>query len=435
LPEWIYRVMDGVAVVAVLGLAAAPFLNRKQEITSTWRAGRALLVVWALLSFALVIYWVNQATGSQGRLFFPAIGATVILLVIGLEVWLRYLPKMVRRAGWSALVALLLGASLYAGAVLFPHSYAAPSALAALPTSAQPLDITFETPHGEQIRLVGIEVPSGRYQAGDVVPITLYLTTVQPLGHDYEVFVQLLDEERAEVGNVTTHPGWGRYPTSLWKAGAIYADPYDVLVRKRVDSHSPLLAQIYTGFISSKDHQLPPLPAYDSSGNEITPFVAGVVLLPWSGPEVSELGLTPLNVRFGDAIRLAGVQQAPSVTAGDALTVTLLWEAETTPASDYTAFVHLLDGNGQWVAGFDQAPGATRFPTRVWQAGDQVVGEMIVQVPPEVSPGEYSAWLGLYDANSAGAQRLPVTEADGLPTAHEMIELGKVQVMPASTEK
>jgi 4-amino-4-deoxy-L-arabinose transferase-like glycosyltransferase len=430
LPEWIYRVLDGVSVAALAGLVAASILNRKRGLAPQGRAGRGLLVAWALLSFALVIYWVSQATGSQGRLFFPAIGATVSLLVIGLEVWLRYLPLIVQRIGWAAPVLLLLGATLYTGVVLFPRSYAAPPALAALPAGALPLDITFTTANGEQIKVVGIDAPSGRYYAGEFVPITLYLTTPQLLRHDYEVFVQLLDEKSAEVGNVTTHPGWGRFPTQLWRPGAIYADTYRVQVRKRIEPQSPLLARVYSGFIDPQDTQLRPLPAHDSAGSEIMPIVGEVVLLPWSKPEVSGIELTPVAVRFGEAMGLVGLHQPQSVAVGEALTVTLLWEAKASAGVDYTAFVHLLDGNGQWVAGYDQAPGGRRFPTRVWAAGDQILSEMVVQLPPELPPGEYSTWLGLYDAGSAGATRLSVLEADGRTTAHEMIEVGRITVQP-----
>jgi hypothetical protein len=431
MPEWIYRVLDGVSIVALLGLIAAPVLNRKATLPSAWRAGRGLLVAWALLSFALVVYWVSEATGSQGRLFFPAIGAAVILMVIGLVVWLRSLPVIVQSIGWGALVALLLGASLYTAAVLFPRSYAAPPALDVLPASAQPLDITFTSVEGEQIKLVGIEAPAGRYYAGEYVPVTLYLTTAQPLRHDYEIFVQLLDETQSEVGNVTTHPGWGRHPTTLWQPGAIYADTYRVQVRKRIDTRSPLLARVYTGFIDPQDNQLPPLTATNGAGGEITPFVAEVVLLPWSKPEAANVDLTPLQVRFGDAIGLVGLHQAQRVQAGETLTVTLLWEAKVSPGMDYTTFVHLLNSKGESVAGFDQAPGGTRFPTRVWAAGDQVLSEMVVQLPPDLPPGAYATWLGLYEAASAGAARLPVAEADGRTVANEMVELGKLIVSPA----
>jgi hypothetical protein len=430
LPDWIYRVLDVVAAIALLGLISAPWLNRHRKEAQQWRAGRTLLIVWACLSFALVIYWVNRATGSQGRLFFPAIGAVVILLVIGLELWLRDLPGVVRRTAWSALVLLMLGATLYAGAVLFPRSYGAPRPLSALPASAHALDITFTSPEGEQIKLLGVETPTGRYYAGDNVPVTLYLTAPLPLHHDYEVFVQLLDETRAEVGNVTTHPGWGRYPTRLWEPGALYADTYTVQVQQRIDSRSPLLAQVYTGFVDPQDPQMRPLAAQNGAGNEITPFVAETVLLPWSKPDVADADLTPMQVRFGESIGLVGLHQPQQVAAGETLTVTLLWEAMAAPGVDYTAFVHLLDGNGNWVAGYDQAPGGTRFPTRVWAAGDQVLSEMAVLTPEDLPPGEYATWLGLYDTASEGATRLPLLEADGFTTAHEMIELGKITLIP-----
>jgi 4-amino-4-deoxy-L-arabinose transferase-like glycosyltransferase len=428
LPEWLYRVMDGVSAAALLGLVAAPFLPRERSIPAAWHTGRGLLLAWALLSFALVIYWVSQATGSQGRLFFPAIGAVIILLVIGLEMGLRYLPAIAQRLAWGALVALLLGASLYTGAVLFPQSYAGPRALDALPAGVQPLDVTFTSAGGEQITLLGVEKAAGRYFAGDFVPVTLYLTAALPLRHDYELFVQLLDETQSEIGNVTTHPGWGRHPTTLWRAGAIYADTYYVQVRKRIDPVSPLLARIYMGFIDPRDAQLPPLTATNAAGVEITPFVGEVVLLPWSKPEVSGIELTPVQIRFGEAIGLVGLHRAQSVAAGETLTVTLLWEAKGSPALDYTAFVHLLDSSGAWIAGHDRAPGGARYPTRVWAAGDQILGEMAVQLPVELSPGEYSVWLGVYESASAGVARLPLAESDGRTVSHDMIEIGSIMV-------
>jgi 4-amino-4-deoxy-L-arabinose transferase-like glycosyltransferase len=440
LPNWIYHLLDGVSAVALLGVIAAPWLNRREAIPSVWRAGRALLIVWTLLSFALVIYWVSIATGSQGRLFFPAIGATLILLVVGLEVWLRYLPRLVRVGVWGALVLLLLGATIYAGAVLFPRSYAAPRPLAALPATAHPLDITFTTPQGEQIVLLGVDGPEERYYAGDRVPVTLYLTAPMPLVHDYEVFVQLLDETRAVVGNVTTHPGWGRHPTSLWEPGVIYAEAYSVQVRQRINPRSPLLARVYAGFIDPSDTEMTPFPAHDVAGNEISPlFVAGAVLLPWSPPEAEGIDLTPLAVRFGTGIGLTALHQPESIAAGETLTVTLLWETleipEPTLGVEYTAFVHLLDSHGTWVAGYDAAPGGERFPTRVWAAGDKVLSEMIVTLPAELPAGEYSTWLGLYETASAGTMRLPLHEADGHATANNMVKLESVTISPPTTSE
>ena len=199
-------------------------------------------------------------------------------------------------------------------------------------------------------------------------------------------------------------------------------------VRQRIAPRSPLLARIYTGFVDPSDSQLTPLPATDQVGSEIEPFVAEAVLLPWSAPEVAETEWTLIDARFGETIGLAGMHQPETVSAGQTLTVTLLWQATAAPGIDYTAFVHLLDNSGTSVAGYDAAPGGTRFPTRVWAAGDQILSEMVVALPEELPPGDYSTWLGLYEAGSVGAARLPVQEAGGHATAHEMIELGSITV-------
>ena len=438
LPEWMYAVMDGVSGAALLGLLVAPWLRRARSADMAPGASqdvRRLLAVWAILSFALVIYWVIRAQGSQGRLFFPAIGATVTLLVLGLENWLGLLPSRLRAwsggAVWAAWWGLLLAATIYAGMTLFPAAYGPLPPVDALPPQAAPLALTFRGQDGDQIDLRGVAVGTGRYSAGDWAPVTLYLMTPAPLRHDYEVFVQLLDEQGAVLGNVTTHPGWGRHPTRLWQAGALYADAYQVQVRQRIDPDSPLLARVYTGFVASSDPTLTPLPTVDAAGQAVSvggSIVGEVTLLPWSGPEVAALGLTPVAAAFGARIGLEQAAYPATVAAGETLTVTLLWQGLAAPEVDYTAFVHLLDADETLLVGYDQGPGGLRFPTRAWQAGDQVLSRFPLAVPAHTPPGEYTLWVGLYDATSAGAARLPVNDGSGRSVAHEMVALGAVTV-------
>jgi hypothetical protein len=423
LPAWVYPLFDGVTVFALVGLA--PALGQARS-----RGGRLrvllLLLGWVMVSAGLVVYWIFVATGSQGRLFFPAISATVILLTLGLEWWWAWLPSRAADVTRLALPGLLLGCTLYAGAVIFPASYGALEPVAALPPSAQPVQIVYGD--AEPIELVAIEPPTGRYYPGDWVPVTLYLTVPQRLTHDYELFIQLLDEQGEVMGNVTTHPGWGRLPTRLWEPGALYADRYTVQVRRKVDPQSPLLARIYTGFVDPASAELSPLTARTAQGEVVTPFPAAVVLLPFAPVEAAEIGAEPVGVRFGEGLALAGVDRPASVAAGQPLTVTLLWEATAPLATDLTAFVHLLGPDGAPVAGFDQGPGGERFPTRNWQPGDRVVQTMTL-TPPETTPsGVYGLWVGVYTAASGGADRLPVQEAGDLESAHAMVHLGDVRL-------
>ena len=281
-----------------------------------------------------------------------------------------------------------------------------------------------------RIRLLAVEAPSTRFHPGEEVPVTLYLSAPAPLGRDYELFIQLLDENSAVLGNVTTHPGWGRNPTTLWQPGAIYADRYLVPITAAVDPDSPLLARLYAGFVDpdSAPGEQPPLTARDAVGAEITPVVAAVEVAATTSLDADELGLSPVDIRFGEALEVAARQLPAEIRAGETLTVTVLWEAAAPPATDYTAFVHLLDGAGNFVAGYDRAPAGERFPTSRWQAGDRILSRFPLTPPRDTPAGDFEVWLGLYTDGSSGAARLPVTATGGAAAANDMVKLGDVTI-------
>ena len=58
---------------------------------------------------------------------------------------------------------------------------------------------------------------------------------------------------------------------------------------------------------------------------------------------------------------------AQKLSAGEPLTVELLWESTGAVSTDYTVFVHLLDANGEWAAGHDGLPVGGVW-TRDWVA-------------------------------------------------------------------
>jgi hypothetical protein len=475
LPEWFYRAADVLTVVAGAGVIGAGV----QAVRQAWHEGPeelgtgrlvdatrlrllVLLATWAVLMFVLLIYWTLQATGSQGRLIFPGIIAYGILLPLGIGFWLQWAPRLLRRAVWVGIFGVLIGMSLYALLWLLPAAYKAPAPVAQMPATAQAVNLRYAA--AAPVELVGIEVGKGRYHPGERVPLTLYWRAEEALPEDYQLFIQFLDETGREVANLTSHPGWGRNPTSFWEAGALYADPYAVLVKGPIDARSPLLARVYTGLIDpqSAEAENLPLPARTAAGDEVTPFVAQVEVAAWAQPSFTLVGeetgasaagageaqtdgapareegaveLHAAGAVFGDVIRLAGlaapqevVLGAPENSAGNVLTVTLGWEALGQPATDYTAYVHVLDQTGQQVAGFDQAPAADRFPTSRWRSGDRIVSTFPAPLPAELPPGEYTLWVGLYETASAGARRLPVTDAGSLPSGDGQVQAAGFRV-------
>jgi hypothetical protein len=414
-----------VTLIALAGFgfaAARAVLSRGgQALAHPPARTKALLAFWAFTLVVSMFYWATFATSSQGRLLFPALSAFGVILVAGLLTWLDFVPRW-RWPLLSLLPLALLACSVYALAVLLPASYNAPRPIAALPASAQPSGIVFD----EVIELVGVSLPERRFRPGEDVPVTLYVRAKQKLDQDLQVFVQLLDEKREAIGNVTTHPGWGRHPTSRWQPGAIYEDRYLVRIEQQIDNRSPLLADVYVGFTGSDTKE--PVPALNASGETIDAFVGQVEIQSWEPLDTSQLALQPLTARFDRGIRLAGVDFRPAVTADEAgLPVRLLYICDAAPGDDYTAFLHLIDSAGKQVRGYDGPPAGDRFPTRACRAGDQILSEFVVPLGADLAPGTYELWTGLYRSGSNGEARLPVIESEQ-PTKDMLVLLGKVEV-------
>lgn len=87
---------------------------------------------------------------------------------------------------------------------------------------SQGVDATF----AGAIELLGydtIEVP-------EVLEVTLYWRTLEPLDVDYTVFVHLLDSREQVIAQDDAQPQGGAYPTSVWGVGEIIIDPHRLSV-------------------------------------------------------------------------------------------------------------------------------------------------------------------------------------------------------------
>ncbi len=426
MPNGIYQALDGITLIAATGALLSLGQLWRRRGAALWQEPanrvRWLLLGWAALLVGLMLYWATFAMSSQGRLLFPAISALAVWLVLGLDFWLARLPARLRWLTLAPLPIGLLACSIYALTTLLPASYRAPEPIPAAPVGAQPVNLVY----GGEIELLAVELPTGRFRWGEAVPVTLYLRAREALASDYVLFVQLLDHRHRVIGNVTTHPGWGRNPTSLWRPGALYPDHYRVTIEGNVSDRSPLLAQVYVGFVDPQAGA--PLPVQTVEGEPASRTVGFVEVLPARPLDVSSLDLHPADVIFGDAIHLVGYgfPDATPLAEQRWLTVTLLWEALSTPQADYTAFVHLLDGDGQQVAGADEAPDEGRFPTHRWRAGDRILSEFRLPLPLGRSPGVYQIRVGLYESGTSGERRLPVAKAN-LPVRDDTAFLGAIE--------
>jgi len=172
----------------------------------------------------------------------------------------------------------------------------------------------------------------------------------------------------------------------------------------------------YLVILGYEHRSLPRLQALFPSGyrttdpifEEADPYFVDFLIPP--GTEVPVPGRLPAPITYQD-IALHGVHvDQTTVTPGQALTVTLTWETLRPIAANYTAFVHLLDGEIEATesplkAQHDGTPCNEAEPTWHWRSSEYVLDEHKLAVPGDLPAGEYLLGVGLYDADTL--QRLP----------------------------
>ncbi len=140
-------------------------------------------------------------------------------------------------------------------------------------------------------------------------------------------------------------------------------------------------------------------------------------------------GLSPrVDATFGDSIRLLSYRvDREEASPGDRVAVTFYWQCLRAMDTDYSVFLHLLDGNDVIVAQRDMYPGQGTYPTSLWAPGDVFADTFILALPPTAHTpldGQFAAGFYRYGEGS----RLPVTDGAGQPSG-DMLRFGRL-VLP-----
>jgi hypothetical protein len=130
-----------------------------------------------------------------------------------------------------------------------------------------------------------------------------------------------------------------------------------------------------------------------------------------------------LDVDFDDPphIRLVGYTLPLALYAGQAVPITIVWQALTPISTDYTVFLHLRDPAGRTVAQLDYRPFEGAYPTSHWLPGSTVAETRQWQLPADLPPGPYTVQTGLYQLQTLA--RLPLIKDIGGENA---VTLGQV---------
>ena len=98
-----------------------------------------------------------------------------------------------------------------------------------VPPIAHPLDVRF----GQVARLVGYDLPSENFTAGETIPLTLYWQALEgATGADYAIFTHVLAADGHLVGQHDGPPASGARPTAGWVPREIITDQHVMTFRE-----------------------------------------------------------------------------------------------------------------------------------------------------------------------------------------------------------
>jgi hypothetical protein len=96
-----------------------------------------------------------------------------------------------------------------------------------IPAIQHPLRVNL----GNQVELLGYDLDRTSAKPGESLHLTLYWRALTAMDASYTVFTHLLDSESRVWGQKDNVPQAGTYPTTLWVAGEVVADEYEIVVK------------------------------------------------------------------------------------------------------------------------------------------------------------------------------------------------------------
>lgn len=259
------------------------------------------------------------------------------------------------------------------------------------------------------VRLTQFEVIDGWWTAH------LQWAAARPLGQNYNASLRFLDEAGNLLAHFDAQPGYGYLPSSLWPAGQWVADRLTFALPEALPPTGALMAQLYEIGGQTVLYRRLGLWQQGEAGWQIRPYLRQFAL-----PEgVTERETAVFLAEDVPVIQLRAYQTALD---GDALALTLHWQALNETPRNYTRFVHLLDGAGnlRWQA--DGMAQGNSYPTSQWQR-DEIISERIHLPLSALPPEGYQIVVGWYENLGDAWPRLTAVAADGSSFAADAVPL------------
>ncbi|MCB0194257.1 MAG: phospholipid carrier-dependent glycosyltransferase [Anaerolineae bacterium] len=256
---------------------------------------------------------------------------------------------------------------------------------------------------GDEVRLSGYEIWPSVVQPGQSPVLNLYWQSLVGQPYPRTQFVQLIDRHGNPIAQWTDS---SLYDEHRWRPGGVIPDQHIIWLGADAEP-GPYLVRVGLFDYSTNKR----VPVRDGKGVPVegNQVVLGLFYVTGDGvdPRTPQI---PLQAKLGNKIELLGYALSPLEAGASTLRVRLHWRAIDPVAEGYTAFVQLLDSEGNRVTGWDSQPLAGQYPTSSWQPREIVIDAFDLPLPETLAPGTYHLITGLYSFETG--QRLSVTSED-----------------------
>jgi hypothetical protein len=239
--------------------------------------------------------------------------------------------------------------------------------------------------------LYGYSLSATELRAGEILTATVYFINEGQLPSD-RFYVRLVDADGYVWTQDTVRPRPGfedafRTRKAIVEGEAALALPVGM---------SPGQYVLKMGYEDGQTGQSIGEFVLPADGDDMT------VKLPRAFPALGSIRPpVPLDFVFLNELSLSGYELSTDrVTPGKSMWLTLYWQALTDVSHDYVIGLQLLDATGAEATYWLGRPVRSSYATDQWQKQQVVQDPWRLDLPPEVSPGDYTLRLTLFDAET-----------------------------------
>jgi hypothetical protein len=406
-------------VLALIGMLLALLRSKTR-----WMAALMLLCIVCAGLAALIG---GTTYYYHARTILSSLSAIIVLITLGLV----SLPRLIRSASAAYALSVVGMIALMSPPIVMAPAYQKPPLLdpVAIPSAIQvPSALTF----GGAIRLLGYSYPDAQVTRDQPASITLYWRAVRPLLKDYALKLELfsVSGESLKAESQAT-PGNNNLPTHFWKPGDTFAETYRLPVS--LDTPAPTRVTFKITWFAQQTDKISwlrqetdeVLQPTCENGVACEPKV-GALPVRLDEAAVAQWANKPAQYRLDSNLEIIDHQAPASVTAGQSLTVSLVWRARADHLGQSTTFIHLVSADGTLVAQQDSPPRHGQYTTDMWTKGEVVPDTYSLALPSTLPPGVYHLKMGMYDSKTL--DRRPAFDAAGVALADNMIPLQEIRI-------